>query len=507
MKKTMINIMTVALLAAMTACSSDDYTEPTKDWDSSTEYFASSDVAAFDTYFAPSVGYVGDPMPMYDTKTGEYKIYYLWDYRGKRTYDECYHPMHMVSTKDGFTFGDEKEVIATGGQNDQDAAIGTGCVVEKDGVYYSYYTGHAADANEAVMRATSADGINWTKDHAFRLYGEDYGYDKKDFRDPQIFQTEDGVYHMIIATRKFGKGTIVECTSKDLLTWSNPTDFMNMQWDRFYECPDVFKMGDYWYLIYNDQTSFMRMPQYFKGNSLEDLKSCTKNDAARWPDYREGKLDGKGIYAVKTVSNGTERLAFGWCPTRAGKDTGNVPQESEWAGNLVCHKLIQHADGTLAFAPVTTGKYTNTKEVKIVAPQGAGYDIKEGNYTMFSRLMYHNMLTFDVKLSDLQGRFSIDFARGSDSKSWYSVQVNADEAKANLEKKGEDGKWLLDSQFKQPTDGVYHVTVCTDQSVCVVYINDEFAFTNRIYNLQKNPWSISAIKGDVKVENIKMNWY
>ena len=325
---------------------------------------------------------------------------------------------------------------------------------------------------------------------------------------------------MIIATRRFGKGTIVECTSNDLMTWTDPVFFMNMQWDRFYECPDVFNMGDYWHLVYNDQIDFMRMPQYFKGTSLEDLKNCTLNDAGRWPDYREGKLDSKGIYAVKTVSNGKERLAFGWCPTRAGKDTGKVPKESEWAGNLVCHKLIQHQDGTLAFGPATIGKYTNTKDVKIIAPKGAGYDIKEGDYTMLSRLEYHNFLSFDVKLSDLNGRFSIDFVRGTDSNVWYSVQVNADEKKANfekrvkkVEKKGDfevetyESTFLLDSQFKQPDDGVYHVTVCTDQSVCVVYINDELSFTNRIYNLQKNPWSISAVKGDVKVENVVMKWY
>ena len=91
----------MAVALAMTACSKDDYVEPKKDWDASTEFFASPDVPAFDTYFSPSVGYVGDPMPMYDSKTGEYKIYYLWDYRGKRNFDACYHPMHMVSTKDG----------------------------------------------------------------------------------------------------------------------------------------------------------------------------------------------------------------------------------------------------------------------------------------------------------------------------------------------------------------------------------------------------------------------
>ena len=59
---------------------------------------------------------------------------------------------------------------------------------------------------------------------------------------------------------------------------------MTMMWDRFYECPDVFKMGDWWYLVYSEQASFMRKVQYFKGRTLEELKATTANDAGIWPD-------------------------------------------------------------------------------------------------------------------------------------------------------------------------------------------------------------------------------
>ena len=56
------------------------------------------------------------------------------------------------------------------------------------------------------MVATSPDFKTWTKNRIFYLKGDTYGYDKNDFRDPFLFQTEDGVYHMLIATRKNGKG-------------------------------------------------------------------------------------------------------------------------------------------------------------------------------------------------------------------------------------------------------------------------------------------------------------
>ena len=104
---------------------------------------------------------------------------------------------------------------------------------------------------------------------------------------------------MLIATRKNGKGHIAEFTSADLKEWESAGTFMTMMWDRFYECPDVFKMGDWWYLIYSEQASFMRKVQYFKGRTLEDLKATTANDAGIWPDNREGMLDSRAFYAGK----------------------------------------------------------------------------------------------------------------------------------------------------------------------------------------------------------------
>lgn len=68
------------------------------------------------------------------------------------------------------------------------------------------------------------------QNRTFYLKGDTYGYDKNDFRDPFLFQTEDGVYHMLIATRKNGKGHIAEFTSADLKEWESAGTFMTMMW-------------------------------------------------------------------------------------------------------------------------------------------------------------------------------------------------------------------------------------------------------------------------------------
>ena len=63
---------------ALTACSDDDATaDSPKDWQGTTTQFVSSDAQGFATYYMPSVGRVGDPMPFYDQKAGDFKVLYL----------------------------------------------------------------------------------------------------------------------------------------------------------------------------------------------------------------------------------------------------------------------------------------------------------------------------------------------------------------------------------------------------------------------------------------------
>ena len=77
---------------------------------------------------------------------------------------------------------------------------------------------------------------------------------------------------------------MAEFVSSDLKSWEHKGVFMSMMWDRFYECPDVFKMGDWWYLVYSEKHVAIRKVQYFKGRTLDELKACTVNDAGKWPD-------------------------------------------------------------------------------------------------------------------------------------------------------------------------------------------------------------------------------
>jgi beta-fructofuranosidase len=516
---------------ALTACSDDEVTgDAARDWSGTTTAFIPTDEQGFGTYYTPAIGRVGDPMPFYDKKAQNFKVLYLQEFINNATYR--FHPIWAVATKDGACYESLGEMLPFADSDyQQDAALGTGCAYEKDGTYYIYYTGHNGNCKnrEVVLRATSTDFKNWTKDELWALNGPTYGYSGNDFRDPQIFETEDGQYHMVIATYPAGGGDpqFAEFTSSDLKTWEHVGHF-KMIWDRMLECPDIFKMGDYWYLVYSEsfKASWSRKVKYMMANSWEALKDCF-NNGPKWPaDSKEGVLDSRGFYAGKTASNGTDRLIWGWCPFRSGGDIHEMNtnvgagdgNEPNWSGALVCHKIIQHADGTLTLGevPAMAGKYSQAQSVNVMASNGYSNGTLTGDdaYVLYNRLGYHNHITFTVQTSNNWDKFGISLVRGSDSKKYYTMVFNPENEnwrKVNFEQEGEEGKGFIEGidsyGFDRPADNTYKIDIYTDNSVMVMYVNDNVCYTNRIYGIQKNCWSINNYGGSVTVSDVKVSQY
>lgn len=517
-------LTTISLIAASLCSCSDDETPvlTQKDW-STTEYFQPTDENSPSTFYKPAVGYVADPMPFYDPVAKNFKVLYLQEYRPNKA--DTYHPFWCVETSDAASYTSLGELIPVGERQEQDAALGTGSTIynEADQTYYTFYTGHAAGTaytgfGEMVMLATSKDFKTWTKDRSLLINGGDT-YSRNDFRDPMVFKGDDGKFHLLVTTTCGGKGCLAEYTSTDLRNWNSEGVFMWAMWDRFYECPDLFRMGDWWYLVFSEIHQAVRRVQYFKGRTLDELKACTMNDANIRPDNHEGFLDSRGLYAAKTASDGTNRYIWGWCATRAGN---NNAASLEWAGNLVAHKLIQHEDGTLTLGevPAMAEKYNKPQEVKSVQTVGDA-TVSGNNATLngessvvLSRLGKHNRITFTVKATNAWDKFGVSFCRGSDSRKWYSLIVNPESEtmrKINFEEEGPEGIGFLANGdgyvFTRPADNVYNVTIVTDNSVCTVYINDVANYTNRIYNMSQNCWSINSYGGNISIENLKIMSY
>lgn len=473
--------------------------------------------------------YVGDPMPFYDSKNNLYRIFYLRDRRNKDK-DPNYHPISQVTTADVMAYKEINNGNPILKFGTEDPAFGTGSVIynESQGEYVMFYTGHS-DGKEVVLRAFSKDGVAWAKnaDRVIRPAG--YGYDAANFRDPFVLKYADGDYRMIVSTNKNGKPVLAEFKSTDLRDWEHVGVFRD-NLDYFHECVDIFKKkeNDLWYLVYSDIHD--RHVKYYVSKTYEGLKTAGK------PYKADGKMDGKSFYAGKTAFDGTNRYIWGWCATRFGQNHNDNEAEGDWAGSLVYHQLVANKESDDLNLSSIKVKCPDILKDKIKAEtfwhpedqteeyydEAAGetktrgyFNLTSGNKVSLPRLYPTNRVTFTVRGIE-NGEFGLRFIDCKDHKT-YSIRfggegdnryrmrfVDDTNPNENINQLAVLNTDVDDWFVKSGID----ITMITDNSVCVVYVNDSYAFTNRIYGMEGNPFSIfyngSSADDKIKISNLKV---
>lgn len=294
-------------------------------------------------FYKPADGWCGDFIPFY--WQGRYHLFYLKDWRDKENHGPGT-PWFHLSTADFVAYRDHGEALSRGGPREQDAFVFTGSVFEKDGIFHIFYTGHndqmveMGGRKEVILHGTSPDLDHWTKDSAFALGAPLDRCEPHDWRDPFVFwNPQAGQYEMLVTARhNHGpvqrRGCVMVCRSPDLARWTVGEPLWSPGLHQTHECPDLFRMGDWWYLIYSSFTGSFAT-HYRMARSLEGPWIAPTNDT----------FDGRGWYAAKTASDGRRRFAFGWNSTRnEEKDLGGF----QWGGNLAVHEILQQSDGTLA---------------------------------------------------------------------------------------------------------------------------------------------------------------
>lgn len=465
-------------------------------------------------YYTPQGAFCGDPMPFYDEVEDVFRVYYLYE---RRPNSSTFHPVYAISTTNFYQYEELGMVLPTGSVSSQDAAIGTGSVYYKtdEQMYFFYYTGNRNDATQGdvqvVMRATSEDGILWEKDADFAIAPTPLGYHTWDFRDPEIFVDDAGLYHMLVSTRKAGNGCLAEFTSSDLRDWTHQGIFMDMLKDRFYECANVFKMGDWWYMTYSELNKNIRSVQYLKAPTLDSLKHCVTEKEVVWPDDKEGYLNSRGFYAGKTATDGNNRYMWGWCPTRPNSDntrTNNANGEPDWAGAMVAHKLLQHADGTLTLVPIDS--IASSFHGNVQLPSQTVELTAGAAATQMAKMEQKNHLNMTVSVSDPSNfSFGISLCHNPRKYNYYALQVQSDEPGCIVHflQQGEGGIGIvpnIDSyRFHRAEDGIYNIDVYTDESVLTLYINEDLCYTNRIYSMVGYNWGLECYQGSISATDIE----
>jgi beta-fructofuranosidase len=474
-------------------------------------------------FYRPLGAHAGDFIPYY--KDGRFHLFFLLDWRDKPGHGEGV-PWYQVSTTDFVHFVEHGEMLPRGTRNDQDLYVFTGSAMYGEGQYHIFYCGfnpYFADQGkpgQAVMHAVSHDLLNWQKipEDTFYASGQ---YERNDWRDPFVFwNPEANEYWMILAARlKNGpsrrRGCTALCTSKDLKKWEVRDPFWAPGLYFTHECPDLFKIGDWWYLVFSEFSELIRT-RYRMSPSLD----------GPWITPKRDYFDGRAYYAAKTASDGQHRYLFGWEPSRA-EDQDYY--RWDWGGNLVVHQLHQESDGTLSVTvpPSIDAIWTKPLSAQFALKLGqvkADSDQVEltalGSFAcaaadvMPDRCKIEAQARFDsgtrgfglmLRTSDdLESSYYVRFEPQNQRlvvDSWPRAPKLAFEPKATIE-----GGFIagLDSWIPLDPEVRLDIKVLVDRSTAVVYFGGRSAMTLRMYDLPVGRWGFFVEQGTAQFRNIKI---
>jgi len=461
--------------------------------------------------YRPNDGVLADVIPFY--WRGAYHLFYLKDYRDPQRHGEGTPWFHLV-TRDFVRFEEWGEALPRGAPDEQDRWVFTGSVIEAEGAFHIFYTGHNPHFRaterpvQAVMRARSADLLAWEKDAAFRLSAPE-GYEPDDWRDPFVFwNAEAGAYWMLLAARRMDKprrhsGCVALAVSRDLERWKVGEPLWAPDMYVTHECPDLFRIGAWWYLVYST-FSERSVTHYRMARDLGGPWLCPADDT----------FDARAFYAAKTAGNGARRYAFGWLPTREGEcDQGRW----QWGGNLVVHELRQRANGTLAARMPKAVDAAFDREIPLRPMPILGEWDMAGD-----AFVAHSVGRFSaLGLGDLPDECLIEatvrFEPGTSGlglllradpglEAYYPVRLEPGNQRLAFDRwpRPGDQPFVLERPLAMAPEQPVRLRVLLDGTCAVVYADDEVALSCRTYDHPEGTLALFVSEGKARFESVRV---
>lgn len=445
-------------------------------------------------FYKPQPGIIGDCIPYY--YAGRYHVFFLRNYRDIDSYGQG-SPWHHVSTTDFVHFEDHGEALSKGSVAEQDLGVATGCVfTDETGKHHIFYTGinpyfrNDTQREQVLLHATSDDLNHWTKHPEWTCSADETIYERHDWRDPFIYKhPQTGRYNMILAARTksgsvYRRGCTGLLTSEDLVNWTVEKPFFAPARYHGHECPDWFRMGDWYYLVFSEYTTHT-VTRYVMSQSPDGPWIAPAND----------QFDNRAFYAAKTASDGERRFLFGWNPTKLG-DVDNG--EWQWGGCLTVHEVMQQPDGklTVKLPAEAEAAFGDARPVRLSVT-----DDWAENGTIYSA---ESPYRYSLALSReplpetylLQGELRFDTEAGSagilvradeNADTGYFLRFNLVGQRLEFGTVGGYRSWYVDNmpELDRPlairAGEPLRFKVIVDKTAVVAYANDVVALSGRMY--------------------------
>lgn len=448
----------------------------------------------------PADGWVGDVIPFANQDRAD--LYYLHDLRDPARPGMGW---HLYQTDDFADFSYAGVAIPQGGAGAPDLNVYTGSIVESGGVLHAFYTGFneafrepGCSARQLVMHASRETGhFEWVK-HIEHTFGAPAGYEPLDFRDPYVFRPEPGEpWHLLVIARRAEgadrrRGVILEYVSDDLAQWSFQGEFWAPNRYVAVECPEVFRFGHRWYLVFSEFSDSFAT-RYRVGPTAHGPWSVPELDT----------VDGRAFYAAKSLELRGRRYFAGWIPSRSGETDDGA---WEWAGSLAVHEARTLADGSLAFGmpsalrasfarPHPVEWHPIVGEWDLTSPGMVGSGPEGAAAAVTSPLPDQYLLELTIQAAPGTVECGVVLRASADASEGYLLRIEPRRGRLVFDRwprrRTGPAQWQISGDVPfmpelerplRPSEGRYDLRVVVDGTICVAYVNDEVALSTRVYD-------------------------
>lgn len=312
-------------------------------------------------HLSARVGWMNDPNG-FSYYNGKYHMFYQY-----YPYESKWGPMHWghAVSENLLDWTYLPVALAPDEPYDKDGCFSGSAVTLADGRHLLMYTGVTKEQQEDgsykdIQRQCLAigDGINYEKYSKNPVIDETKlpkGCSRFDFRDPKIWQQEDGTYACVVGNRPAdGSGQILLFTSKDGLDWKFESVLIknNNRFGKMWECPNFLKLDGKWILLTSPQDMLAEGLEYDNGNgtlcmigNLDEETNTFKEETNQSIDY------GIDFYAPQTViAPDGRRIMIGWMQNW---ETCSIRSEQEpWFGQMSLPRELFLKNGRLYQKPI-----------------------------------------------------------------------------------------------------------------------------------------------------------
>lgn len=329
--------------------------------------------------------------------------------------------------------------------------------------YITYHSTDGIKPNGVLKGSISQDLLNWKlMDEKYTVPVPQKNY--WELKDPYVFWNADrGNYWAVRSAKETANSAwlFIYYTSTDLTNWVEkgtlyaPSDVFGP-----IECPQMFKMGNFWYMLYSEYKGRVGKPQYFYATQPEGPWLVPTED---------NSLDGEDNCAAQIVSTDDNLLLYGWIPSKDTETSGF----QEWGGPLcIPREVVQFSDGRLGtrIAPQVLSLIRGEKTFG----NASRIDLTSLASTTATSIVSEKNTHFDmtVKFSATQATEAlgaiIDVTEGATSKKIYIEFSNG-----MLYVKSDNTVY---SSIKLPlTSGDHTLRIISDKDIIECFVDDKYS--------------------------------